>query len=86
MASNHQNNETNGAENKSSIDVNELKSKRIAELTNIAKNLGITNFSDLTKQEVILKIIEAQATVQVKDTQTDGAITSEGVLEVMPDG
>jgi transcription termination factor Rho len=86
MASNHQNNETNGAENKSSIDVNELKSKRIAELTNIAKNLGITNFSDLTKQELILKIIEAQATVQVKDTQTDGAITSEGVLEVMPDG
>ncbi|MEJ5244608.1 MAG: transcription termination factor Rho [Bacteroidota bacterium] len=86
MASNHQNNEANGAENKSSIDVNELKSKRIAELTNIAKNLGITNFSDLTKQELILKIIEAQATVQVKDTQTDGAITSEGVLEVMPDG
>ncbi len=86
MASNHQNNEANGAENKSSIDVNELKSKRIAELTNIAKNLGITNFSDLTKQELILKIIEAQATVQVKDTQADGAITSEGVLEVMPDG
>lgn len=86
MSSNNNHIDGNGAENSRSIDVNELKSKRIAELTNIAKNLGITNFSDLTKQELILKIIEAQATVQVKDQQSDGLITSEGVLEVLPDG
>lgn len=86
MSSNNNHIDGNGAENSRSIDVNELKSKRIAELTNIAKNLGITNFSDLTKQELILKIIETQATVQVKDQQSDGLITSEGVLEVLPDG
>jgi len=86
MSSNNNHIDGNGAENSRSIDVNELKSKRIAELTNIAKNLGITNFSDLTKQELILKIIEAQATVQVKDQQSDGLMTSEGVLEVLPDG
>lgn len=86
MSSNNNHIDGNGAENSRSIDVNELKSKRIAELTNIAKNLGITNFSDLTKQELILKIIEAQATVHVKDQQSDGLITSEGVLEVLPDG
>lgn len=67
------------------IDVIELKSKRIAELTSIAKGLGITNFSDLRKQELIVKIVEAQATVGVKDTQIEGTITNEGVLEVLPD-
>ncbi len=68
------------------IDVMELRSKRIAELTSIAKNLGITNFSDLRKQELIVKIVEAQATVQVKETHVEGLITNEGVLEVLPDG
>lgn len=68
------------------IDVNDLKTKRIAELTAIAKSLGITNFNDLRKQELILKIVEAQATVQVKETQLEGLITNEGVLEVLPDG
>lgn len=86
MSSNNNHFETNGAEGSPKIDANELKSKRIAELTNIAKNLGITNFSDLTKQELIMKIIEAQTALGVKETQSDGLITSEGVLEVLPDG
>lgn len=86
MATNNSNSTEPTAETNQVIDVIELRSKRIAELTSIAKSLGITNFSDLRKQELILKIVEAQATVTVKETQIEGTITNEGVLEVLPDG
>ncbi len=76
----------NKRENTQIIDVMDLRAKRIAELTAIAKSLGITNFNDLRKQELILKIVEAQASVQEKDTQIEGVIANEGVLEVLPDG
>jgi transcription termination factor Rho len=68
------------------IDITDLKGKRIAELTSMAKELGITNFADLRKQELILKIVEAQASIAPKEQQNDGLITSGGVLEVLPDG
>jgi transcription termination factor Rho len=68
------------------IDIADLKGKRIAELTTLAKSLGITNFADLRKQELILKIVEAQTYGQPKEQQTEGLITSGGVLEVLPDG
>jgi transcription termination factor Rho len=61
------------------MDIAELKSKRIAELSNIAKDLNITGISDLRKQELIFRILEAQ-------TQKDGMSYSKGVLEVLPDG
>ncbi len=67
------------------IDLAQLKSKKIAELTTLAKNLGIRNLSGLRKQELILKIVETQ-NKQRKDKQVDGLITSGGVLEVLPDG
>jgi len=76
----------NQKENTQIIDVMDLRSKRISELTALAKSLGINNFNDLRKQELILKIVEAQATVQVKETQIEGVIANEGVLEVLPDG
>ncbi len=62
-----------------SMDIAELKSKRIAELSQIAKDLNISGHSDLKKQELIFKILEAQ-------TQKDGLAFSKGVLEVLPDG
>ena len=68
------------------IDIADLKGKRIAELTTMAKSLGITNFADLRKQELILKIVEAQANSTPREQQTEGLITSGGVLEVLPDG
>jgi transcription termination factor Rho len=68
------------------INIADLKGKRIAELTTLAKSLGITNFADLRKQELILKIVEAQSTVQYKDQPIEGLISGEGVLEVLPDG
>ena len=43
------------------MDIAELKSKKIAELNQIAKDLNISGYSDLRKQELIFKILEAQA-------------------------
>lgn len=61
------------------MDISELKSKKIVELNAIAKDLGISGYSDLRKQELIFKILEAQ-------TAKDGLTFSKGVLEVLPDG
>ncbi|MGB9770808.1 MAG: transcription termination factor Rho [Candidatus Kapaibacteriota bacterium] len=72
--------------NRELIDIEVLKSKKIAELTAIAKSLGITNFSDLRKQELILKILEAQTHSRGKDMPEEGNLTATGVLEVLPDG
>jgi len=67
------------------IDITELKSKKIVELTRIAKSLRIEEYSDLRKQELIFKIIEVQAQKQSRDQASEGTI-SEGVLEVLGDG
>src|SRR3990172_9569397 len=61
------------------MDITELKSKKIAELNAIAKELNIIGYSDMRKQELIFKILEAQ-------TEKDGLTFSKGVLEVLPDG
>jgi transcription termination factor Rho len=61
------------------MDITELKSKKIAELNQIAKDMNILGYSDLRKQELIFKILEAQ-------TEKDGLGFSKGVLEVLPDG
>jgi transcription termination factor Rho len=61
------------------MNIVELKHKSISELNNLAKKLKLTGVSGLKTQELIFKIIEAQA-------QNNGVITAEGVLEVLPDG
>lgn len=61
------------------MDISELKSKKIVELNALAKELNIIGYSDLRKQELIFKILEAQ-------TAKDGLTFSKGVLEVLPDG
>jgi transcription termination factor Rho len=68
------------------IDIADLRPKKIAELTALAKSLGIMHFSNLRKQELILQIVEAQTKSQPQDLQIEGLITSGGVLEVLPDG
>ncbi len=70
------------------IDIAEMQKKKIADLTTIAKSLGITDFADLRKQELILKIVEAQTSVVVKDKEQaiEGLISGSGVLEVLQDG
>jgi len=61
------------------MDISALKSKKIVELNELAKDLNIDGFSDLRKQDLIFKILEAQ-------TEKDGLTFSKGVLEVLPDG
>lgn len=61
------------------MDIAELKSKKISELTKIAKEMNISGYTDLRKQDMIFKILEAQ-------TEKDGLTFSKGVLEVLPDG
>ncbi len=61
------------------MDMSELKSKKISDLTKIAKDMNIIGYSDLRKQDLIFKILEAQ-------TQQDGLTFSKGVLETLPDG
>ncbi|HYF01914.1 MAG TPA: transcription termination factor Rho [Patescibacteria group bacterium] len=68
------------------LDMAHLKAMKIVELTKIAKQLGINDYYDLRKQELIFKIIETQAQAQQREQKQDGMTLSEGVLEVLPDG
>jgi len=61
------------------LDLDSLKTLKIAELSQVAQELGIQGTSGLKKQELIFKILEEQ-------TNQEGLIFSEGVLEVLPDG
>ncbi len=61
------------------MDIAELKKMKISELTAKAQEMNVPGYSGLRKQELIFKIIEAQ-------TEKDGNIFSEGVLEILPDG
>ena len=57
----------------------ELKGKDIAELTAMADELKVEGVSGLRKQELIFAILQAQ-------TEKNGMIFGEGVLEILPDG
>ena len=68
------------------IDIDELKTKKISELNDISKSLGITGISGLRKQDLILKIVEEQRHKREQSANDDGLLASGGVLEVLPDG
>ncbi len=57
----------------------ELKEKNITELSRIARTLEIPGTSGLRKQDLIFKILQAQS-------EKEGHIFAEGVLEILPDG
>ena len=61
------------------LDIEELKEKKITELTKIAQEMDITGISGLNKSELIFRILEEQ-------TAQEGLIFSKGVLEILPDG
>ncbi len=61
------------------MDLMELKSKTISDLLSIAQELDLQGTSGLRKQELIFKILEAQ-------TEKNGLIFAEGVLEILPEG
>ena len=62
------------------MDLNELQSLLIRDLTGLAQKLDIKDgVSGLNKQELIIRILEAQA-------KKEGILFARGVLEVMQDG
>jgi len=61
------------------MNVNELQQLKIKELADLASKLDIESYSGLNKQELIVKILEAQ-------TEKEGRVTATGVLEVLNEG
>ena len=61
------------------MDVAELQSFKIKELTKLALDMNIQSFAGLKKQELIVTLLKAQA-------ENDGVMYSRGMLEVMSDG
>ena len=61
------------------MELSELKSKTMSELLRLSQELNIEGTSGLRKQELIFKILEAQ-------TQKNGLIFAQGVLEILPEG
>ncbi|MFZ1946597.1 MAG: transcription termination factor Rho [bacterium] len=61
------------------MDMAEMKTKTISDLAKVAKDLEIPGLGSLKKQELIFKILEAQ-------TEKNGLMFSQGVLEILDDG
>jgi len=61
------------------MNLQELKGKKISELNTLARELSIEGASGMRKQELIFALLNAQ-------TEQNGMIFGEGVLETLPDG
>jgi transcription termination factor Rho len=61
------------------MEITELRKKKVNELHDIAKDLGLANFTDLKKQDLIHAIIEAQ-------TKRAELVPVDGVLQIHPEG
>ncbi len=61
------------------MNVAELKTRAMTELYDLAINLSVGDHRNLRRQELIFKILQAQAA-------QNGQMFAEGVLEIMPDG
>ncbi|MEA3306073.1 MAG: transcription termination factor Rho [Candidatus Omnitrophota bacterium] len=64
---------------KEEVEIANLKEMKISELNKIAKKLNVNNIGSLKKQDLIFKILQAQA-------ERSGLIFGEGVLEILQDG
>ncbi len=61
------------------LNIAELQRRNMSELAGLGKEFGVIGVSGLRKQELIFKLLQAQ-------TERNGLIFSEGVLETLPDG
>ena len=61
------------------MNVSELQKLRIKELTELATKFEIESYSGMNRQELIVKILEAQI-------EKEGGVTARGVLEVLNEG
>ncbi len=61
------------------MNISEVKKQSIAELNELAKQLKVPGASGMRRQDLIFAILQSQS-------EKNGAITGEGVLETLPDG
>lgn len=61
------------------LNIGDLESKTMVELYQIARDLELQGYSRLRKKELIFEIMKAQ-------TEKDGHIFAQGILEILPDG
>lgn len=61
------------------MNLKELKEKKISELAALAREFNIEGAAGMRRQDLIFSLLQAQ-------TDKNGMISSEGVLEILPDG
>jgi len=61
------------------LDISNLKEMKITELNKLAKELNVSGISGLKKQDLIFKVLQAQA-------EKEGLMFGEGILEILPEG
>jgi transcription termination factor Rho len=61
------------------LDLTQLKEMSINELSGVARGLGVENPTGMRRQDLIFRILQRQ-------TEREGLIFGEGVLEVLPEG
>ena len=61
------------------MEIRQLENKNRDELVEIAKEMGISNYTNLKKQDIIMRLLQAQAEQQ-------GNTFCGGILEIMTDG
>jgi transcription termination factor Rho len=66
-------------EPKGRLDLNQLKEMSINQLSQAAKGLGVENPAGMRRQDLIFSVLQHQ-------TEAEGLIFGEGVLEVLPEG
>jgi transcription termination factor Rho len=71
--------QANGAVQEGRLDLKQLKEMTINELSGVAKELGVENPTGMRRQDLIFRILQRQ-------TEREGLIFGEGVLEVLPEG
>ncbi len=71
-------NSTNGKDMQY-LNIAELQRRTMSELASLGREIGVSGVSGLRKQELIFKLLQTQ-------TERNGLIFSEGVLETLPDG
>ena len=61
------------------MDISQLETKNRDELIELAKEMGITNYAGLKKQDIIMRLLQAY-------TEQEGNTFCGGILEIMSDG
>jgi transcription termination factor Rho len=68
-----------GAAQRKTLDLSDLKEMNIQSLTAMARELGVEGAAGMKKHDLIFKILQSQ-------TEKSGLLFAEGVLETLPDG